>query len=63
MDEHWQWGQLGDGGERFVVYQEHAFQGLTNVRTWVMYRGIMLTEARCRLQTRYGTHQPMALVR
>ena len=31
IDEKWQWGRLGDGGERFVVYHEHVFPGLYNV--------------------------------
>ena len=31
MDDKWQWGTLGDGGERFVVYQGHVAPGLFNV--------------------------------
>ena len=33
MDKLWQWGRLGGGSERFVVYHEHAFEQLYDVST------------------------------
>lgn len=54
MDAKWYWGQLGDHGERFVVYQALVSPGPDNASYPDVFQCAVLIVIRLRLQAPYG---------